>query len=100
MSKADWDLYPIIQRSCPKLERWFTVEQHAPTNDKFEFAAWVSEFPDWTEIPRYGLFMSVTLSPESLEVAERLLLQWMDPSADLASLEQTFASLEAEFPVE
>ena len=97
--QSDWDLYPIIGKCCKPLEKAFRISQFPPEEGHtFVFGAWLSEYEEeWANFPRHELFMSLTLSQESIEIAGRLLKEWMDPATPPESVAQIFATIESEF---
>jgi hypothetical protein len=86
----DLDLYPIADGRSDELDRAFSIEQHPPEDDGLTFTAWLTEFPeDWNNFPRNALYMSLVLSEESLQLAEKLLNEWMSPSTTPSSITKT-----------
>jgi hypothetical protein len=61
------------------LNRAFRIMQHRPVSDEVEIAAWVKSYePEYVDpLPRDELFINLSLSQESADLARLLLQRWM-----------------------
>ena len=88
----DLDLLAIFDGCSDKLERAFRVLQYPSGEDKVQIAAWVKSYedPEYTDtvFPRVGeLFINVSLSEESAQLARILLRRWMTPTTTIDDME-------------
>jgi len=68
---------PICDGKSQRLDRAYRIIQHA---EGFGLGAWLSYCePEYTELPRHELVISISLSEESARLAEELLRKWMTP---------------------
>lgn len=71
---------PIWDGRSEKLGRAYRIIQDRAEGDDLEIAAWLKTYePEYTEMPRHELFISLSFSQESAAIAAKLLRKWMAP---------------------
>ena len=76
----EMDGNPIFDGRSERLDRAFTIVQHAPTGNEIELAAWLKRYePEYVDLPGQELVINLSLSDESAAIARGLLQKWMSP---------------------
>jgi hypothetical protein len=68
---------PIFDGRSNRLDRAFRVIQQGPPSDDVEIAAWITSYPEDTDLPRYELVINLGLTLEAADLARLLLQKWM-----------------------
>jgi hypothetical protein len=83
---------PICEARSQKFDRAFRLIQHAPTDDDLDVSAWIKRYPedegyDRTVFPADELFVALSLSEESVQIARDLLTKWMTPGTTVEDMD-------------
>lgn len=70
---------PIFDGRSDRLNRAFRIIQQGPPSDDVEIAAWITSYPEDTDLPRHELVINLGLTQEAADLARLLLREWMRP---------------------
>ena len=86
----DDEANPIVDARSRKLNRAFRVIQSPVSDNKVQIGGWLAAYPqENTDLPKNELFIHLSLSEESAELAKKLLIKWMTPETTPEAM-QTF----------
>lgn len=78
---------PIFDCRSERLDRAIRIIQHEPQGFELEIVAWLTNYGDENvDLPSDELFINLSLSEESAEIARRLLRKWMNETTDLSEM--------------
>lgn len=79
---------PIWDGRSQELSRAFRIIQQRAVENELVMAAWLKSYEEeYTELPRDELVICLSLSEESSQVAQSLLLKWMTPTTTAAEMQ-------------
>jgi hypothetical protein len=79
---------PIFDGRSQYLNRAFRIIQHEAVGEEIEIAAWLKNYEEeYTELPRDELVINLSLSQESAQAAQSLLLKWMTPTTTVDEMQ-------------
>ncbi len=71
---------PIHDGRSERLDRGFRIMQSKPSGNRAGLAAWMKYVePEYPALPRWELFLNLTLSDQTAALARKLLRKWMTP---------------------
>lgn len=91
--RLDPEAYAMIERRSRDGSRGFRVQHHAPRGNFGTIAAWLDRCLPGSAGPEQELVISLSLTPATAELANRLLLKWMDPATTWDRMSQIIADL-------
>jgi hypothetical protein len=85
---------PIWDGRSDQLGRAYRIIQDGAEGDGIEIGAWLRSYDEeYTEMPRDELFIYLSLSVESANVAEALVGKWMTPETTPEEMEAFIAQI-------
>ena len=90
----DGEANPIADARSRKLNRAFRIIQSPVSDDKVQIGGWLATYPqENTDLPEDELFIHLSLSEESAEIAKKLLIKWMTTETTPAEMQAFMDSL-------
>jgi hypothetical protein len=97
-SLIEGEANPIADARSRKLNRAFRIIQSRVSDDKVQIDRWLATYPqENTDLPKDELFIHLSLSEESAELAKKLLIKWMTPETTPEAMQTFMDSLFDEF---
>lgn len=90
----DIDLLPIISGWSLACNRAFQIVQTNRRANNVTIAAWIREYdPEFHELPAAAMFIGLSISQETADLAEKLLAEWVKPGTTPAVMREVIDQL-------
>lgn len=85
---------PIWEGRSDELDRAYRIIQDRDAGNEVEIGAWLKSYEEqYAELPRHELFIHLSLSQESVSIAETLLRKWMSRATTVEDMKTFIAEV-------
>lgn len=91
---------PIWDGRSDQLGRAYQIIQSRAGGDELEISAWITSYEEeYVEMPRHELFINLSFSEESADIAAVLLRRWMTPQTTLGEMRDLIVEMIPDVPL-